>query len=232
MNFIEWFTANWYTNMFTLSTVLLSGVISLVISAAYYHKGNRNNLKMSVIDPIARLLDKEYSRKNYGVLCEISKGYSARYLRKKEIDKLNALLLAYKEVSMYNDISVKSEILFSYFKDTLKKNNIDPMPVPVEYEGEIVDSTYPPDLYYLLEDLEKVLRRYDLDFETEECKSAVISLYESYCKKYYTSQKIVYFDDYTLSQVLKKSKICEKWDIKFDIAKKAKEDFLNMKIAK
>lgn len=232
MNFIKWFTANWYTNMFTLFTVLLSGIISLVISAAYYHKGNRNNLKMSVIHPIARLLDEEYSRKNYRVLCEISKEYSARYLSKKEREKLNALLLAYKEVSIYNDISVKSDILFSYFEYTLKNNNIDPKPVPIEHEGEIVYSTYPPDLYYLSEDLEKVLRRYDPDFEPEECKAAIISLYESYCKKYYTSQKISYFDDYTLSKVLKKSEIRENWDRKFDVAKKAKEEFMNLKIAK
>lgn len=232
MNFIEWFTENWYTNMFTLFTVLLSGIISLVISAAYYYRGNRNNLKMSVIHPIVRLLDEGYSRKNYEVLCEISREYSTRYLRKKERDKLNALLLEYKEVSTYSDISVKADILFSYFEYKLKNNNIDPKPVPIEHEGEIVYSTYPPDLYYLSEDLEKALRRYDPDFEQEECKAAVISLYEGYCKKYYTSQKIDFFDDYTLSQVLKKSEIREKWDKKFDVAKKAKEEFLNLKIAK
>lgn len=232
MNFIEWFTANWYANMFTLFTVLLSGIISLVISAAYYYKGNRNNLKMSVIHPIVRLLDEGYSRKNYGALCEISKEYSVRYLSKKESEKINALLLAYKEVSIYNDVSVNADILFSYFEYKLKKNQIEPKPVPVEHEGEIVYSTYPPDLYYLSEDLEKALRRYDPNFEPEECKTAVISLYEDYCKKYYTSQKIVYFDDYTLSQVLKKSEIRAKWDKKFDVVKEAKEQFLKLKIAK
>lgn len=232
MSFTEWFLSNWYANCFTIITVVLSGLISLIISAVYYRKGNRNNLKMSVIHPIVRLLDEGYSRKNYGALCEISKEYSARYMSKKERDKLNALLLAYKEVSTYNDISVKSDILFSYFEYTLKSNKIDPKPVPIEHEGEIVYSTYPPDLYYLSEDLEKALRRYDPDFEPEECKATVISLYESYCKKYYTSQKIAYFDDYTFSQVLKKSEIREKWDKKFDVAKKAKEDFMNLKIVK
>lgn len=230
MDFIEWFTVNLYTNMFTLFTVLLSGVISLVISAIYYHKENRNNLRMSVIHPIRRLLDQGYSRKNYGVLCEISKEYSTRYLSKNESEKLNALLLAYKEVSTYNDISVASDILFSYFEYTLKNNNIDPRPVPVEHEGEIVYSTYPFELYYLSEDLEKILRKYDPDFEPEECKKWVISLYKDYCKKYYTSKEIVYFGDYTLSQVLRKSEIREKWDRKFDIVKKAKEEFMNLKI--
>ena len=54
--FIKWFLNNWNANIFTLFTVLLSGIISLMISAAYYRKGNRNNLKMSVIHPIISIL--------------------------------------------------------------------------------------------------------------------------------------------------------------------------------
>ena len=49
MRFIDWFVSNWYSNFFTLITVVLSGIISLIISALYYQKGNRNNLKMAVI---------------------------------------------------------------------------------------------------------------------------------------------------------------------------------------
>ena len=44
MSFIEWFLSNWYANCFTIITVVLSGLISLIISAVYYRKGNRNNL--------------------------------------------------------------------------------------------------------------------------------------------------------------------------------------------
>lgn len=38
MNFIKSFCDNWYANCFTLITVVLSGIISLAISALYYHK--------------------------------------------------------------------------------------------------------------------------------------------------------------------------------------------------
>lgn len=231
MSFIEWFNQNLFSNCFTLITVILSGIISLIISAAYYHKENRNNLKMAVIYPIVRLLDDGYSRKNYDKLSEIAKDYSTRYLKKSESEKLNSLLLAYKEVSTYNDVAVNADILFSYFEYRLKKNNINPTPIPVEYDGEIVYSDYPPDLHYLSQDLEKALRRYDPNFEPDECKDMVISLYEQYCKEYYTSDKINYFDDYTLKEVLKKSEIRAKWDKKFDIAKTAKEQFLKLKIA-
>lgn len=65
MSFKEWFDTNWYSNCFTMITVVLSGIVSLIISAVYYHKGNRNNLKMSVIYPIVRLLKDGYTRQNY-----------------------------------------------------------------------------------------------------------------------------------------------------------------------
>ena len=104
MSFIEWFLSNWYANCFTIITVVLSGLISLIISAVYYRKGNRNNLRMAVIHPIIRLLQDAYSRKNYDKLNEIAKDYSTRYLTKTEEQKLNSLLMAYKEVSTYNDI--------------------------------------------------------------------------------------------------------------------------------
>lgn len=63
MTFQQWFDNEWYSNCFTIITVIVSGIISLVISAAYYHKGNRNNLKMNIIHPIIRLFDEEYSQK-------------------------------------------------------------------------------------------------------------------------------------------------------------------------
>ena len=81
MTFQQWFDNEWYSNCFTIITVIVSGIISLVISAAYYHKGNRNNLKMNIIHPIIRLFDEEYSQKNYENLCEISKDYTRACLK-------------------------------------------------------------------------------------------------------------------------------------------------------
>ena len=95
--FIKWFLENWNANIFTLFTVLLSGIISLIISAAYYRKGNRNNLKMSVIHPIISILNDSYSRNNYEKMEKISKEYSVRYFKRKELKKLNILLETYKE---------------------------------------------------------------------------------------------------------------------------------------
>lgn len=232
MDFIKWFCNNWYANCFTIITVVLSGIISLAISAVYYRKGNRNNLKMAVIHPIIRLLEEAYTRQNYNILCDISKEYSVRYMSKNEAKKLTLLLSAYKEVSSYNDIYVSANILFSYFEYTLKKNNIEVKPVPFEHEGEIIYYDYPPDLHYLSNDLERLLNKIEPELQPDEVKEAVIELYEHYCKEYYTSEKIEYFEDYTIKEVMSKSKICQKWNEKFDDAQKAKEQFLSLKIVR
>ena len=153
-------------------------------------------------------------------------------MSKNEAKKLMLLLVAYKEVSTYSDIYVKAAILFSYFEYKLKKNQIEVKPVPMEYDGEIVYYDYPPDLHYLSNDLERALKKFDPDCEPDQCKDAIISLYSHYCKEYYSSKEIEYFDDYTLQEVLEKSKIREEWDNKFDAVKNAKEQFLTLKIAK
>lgn len=149
--FVKWFLNNWNANIFTLFTVLLSGIISLIISAAYYRKGNRNNLKMSVIHPIISILNDGYLRNNYKNIEKISREYSVRYFKRKELKKLNTLLETYKEISGYNDIQINADSLFSYFEYKLEQEGVDPKPFPIEYEGEVVATQHPPDLFYLSE---------------------------------------------------------------------------------
>lgn len=228
---LEWFIKNIYTNIFTLLTVVLSGVISLIISAIYYHVGNRNNLRMAVIHPIIRILKDNYSQENYRELCKISKEYSVRYLTRKEREKLTTLLTAYKEISSYNENRARADMLFSYFEYKLKENDIDPTPVPVEEDGEIIDYSYPPNTYLFIQNLEKALDHYPPDFCPDECQKDVVFLYNDYCKENY-NKEIKYFDDYTLTEVLKKSKIRAEWDNNFAEVEKAKKEFLDLDIVK
>lgn len=220
-------------NWLTVVSIILSGLISLWVSAAYYRKGNRNNLQMTVIYPIISLLRDSYSRKNYQLLNELSKNYCIRYMKKSEQKVLTSLLLSYKEVSQYDSDSVTADILRSYFEYTLRKNGIDPMPVPFEYEGEIVYYDYPPDMNYLVYDLERVVHRDEFDYELSESENAIISIFNHYCKDSYGIQKsLPFFIDYRLPEVLTKSEIKKKWDERFEEVDKAKESFLNMKVAK
>lgn len=232
MTFQQWFDNNWYSNWFTVITVVISGIISLIISAAYYHKGNRNNLKMNIVYPVMRMLEEKYSWKNYEKICEISKDYTNRYMNKKEVLCLNKILDTYKAVCRYDDTFVNAESLFSYFEYKLKKNSINPKPIPSEYQGEYVCDEYPSDMLFLLEDLKKILEEIPFELEREKCEERISSLYNWYCKKCYAAGPLKYFDDYSLEDVLNKSNIHIKWNKKFDAAREAKKEFLNLRIIK
>lgn len=228
MNFLTWLEKEWLT----IASIILSGIISLVISAYYYHKGNRNNLKVTVIYPIISILDESYSRKNYNKLLELTKEYSIRYMNKKELKCLTGLVTAYKEISTYNDARIDAECLKSYFEYVLEKNGICIKPVPVQYEDEIIYYDYPDNYHFMCEDLEKVLSKYDYQFDRIECKENVISIFLSFCKECYGASEISFFDDYSLEDVLSKSKVRVEWNEKFENIKRTKEQFLSLRIAK
>jgi len=233
MSLKEWFDTNIFTNIFTVISIILSGLISWVVSAIYYYRGNRNNLKMSVIHPIISLLNDRNSKQIYKVLCDISKEYSTRYMKKRERKRLILLINAYKKISTYNDTKVDADSLFSYFEYQLKKNEIVAKYFPIkDDEDEVVYYDYPPDLFYLSIDLERVLSKYNIDFQEEEAQDELASLYSSYCKEHYTSKKISFFDDYSLSDILAKSKIRSDWDHKFVEIENAKKVFLDLKVCR
>ena len=91
--FVQW----WGVNVFNVVSIIISGIISLIISAAYYHKGNRNNLQMTMLFPIVRLLNEHYTRKNYCLLNELSQNYCNRYLSKSERSVKQKSIKTYKK---------------------------------------------------------------------------------------------------------------------------------------
>lgn len=232
MTFQEWFCQNWYANWFTIGTVIASGLISWIISAIYYGMGNRNNLKISVVFPVVGLLKESYSRTNYNTLCKISNEYSMRYMNKKERKVFNDLQSAYKTVCSYHENSVNAGILFDYFEDELKKNNINWKPIPIYINDEVVDYEPPEGWFVLPDDIEKILNRYELEFEAEECENAIINLYKAYCKHYFSIQKIALFKEKKLKKVIEESETTIEWNQRFQNLNNAKDCFLSLKIAK
>lgn len=117
--FFDWLIDqnNINANIFTLITVILSGLISWIISVIFYNKGNRENLKLSVIYPIKDILDEKHSWKNYNKLANIRNSYSTRYLKEEEKEVVNNLLKSYKDVCGYNYDYVCADSLFEYFKN-------------------------------------------------------------------------------------------------------------------
>ena len=236
--FYRWFTENIFANIFTLITVILSGFISWLISAIYFYIGNRNNLKVSVICNIIQLLSKDYSKEGYDLLYSLSKDYAVRYMNKNERRKLTQLLSAYKDVSLYNDIDVNAEIMFAYFKYELNKNGVKLKFIPIYCENEYVYDDYHPDLCYMIDDLKRVLKKYNIYFQEQELESAercqydIESIFKVYAKNCYNIENIDFFKDYSFDDVLDKTKIRTNWNNKFEILNAAKEQFLNLKIVK
>lgn len=217
--------------IFTLVTVVLSGLISWWISAAYYNKGNRNALRLNVLFPMRRIIGEPRSWKNYKALEEASKGYDAKYLSKEERTILTVFLAAYKDVCTYNYSFVCAESLFSYFCYKLEQNGISTKPVPIIIDDEIVDYEAPTDLLYLKDDLTRIIENCPPEYDEEDkLKDEVVSLFSTYCKEYYTDKEIVYFDDMTLNKVLRNARVRKEWDEKLSAYKLAEDSFLRLAV--
>lgn len=219
-------------NIFTLISVILSGIVSWIISAVYFSIGNRNNLRASVLYPVRRLLESTPSWDKYRTLTEFTTDYSMKYLKHKERPVIEELLSSYEDVCRYNYEAVCAESLFSYFNYKLKKNGIDPSPVPVYIEDELVDVEFPSDMLYFRDDVARAIEQYPPEYDTENCTNAVLYLFEFYCKKCYTDKKIVFFDDNSILEVLEKAKNRSEWNDKFSRYKAARDAFLNMNVLK
>lgn len=242
-NFFEWFIdkPNIYANIFTLITVIISALISLIISAYYFHRGNRLNLKNSVIHPICRILGEQYSAENYEKISSLSREFSTRYMKDKELKQMNSLLKAYK-TAIYNrsEIDVYANALFSYFEYELRKAGVEVRFIPIEYEGEIVDYQYPSDLDYMYDDLKKILSDYNYGskdynpylYGDEDIEYKIITVFNEYVKNFYQDKIISFFNDYSLDQIIDRSKIYRKWIKEIELLDIEKEKFLNLNVCK
>lgn len=224
-------------HVFTFVTVILSGIISWIISAAYYRKTNRNALRQNVIYPIKRKLIERHSLNNYKEIETLSKVFETRYLTRKEQKNLNNLLVEYKTVCDYDRSYVYAECVFSYFCETLAKNNIDINVFPIYHEDEIIGYDEPTEMYYLIDDIKRVIdnipSEYDPEYEeSETVEQKITPILKYYCNKYFSDKEVEYFSDTTVYEIYKSSPAKAKWEQRAKTYRLTKEKFLNMKICK
>lgn len=143
-----------------------------------------------------------------------------------------ALCTAYKDISTYDADSVNANILLSHFETTLKCNNINFEPVPIMIDDEIVDYEPPEGYFALSDDLARVLRNFDPNYQPNECQEAVTNTFNYYCKELYSVDNIKFFTNTSLEDVLSKSEERRNWREKFKTMKAAKEAFLALKLTK
>ena len=153
-----------------------------------------------------------------------------RYLRKKERRVLRELAQAYKNVSGYNEDSVKVACLMSYFDSVLKRNGIDPAPVPEQGEGEIIGWTHPEEISDLKMNISNTLERYPFEGADDWLQHDINRLFKEFTKDIYSANEIEFFTDYSIEDVFKKSKIRKEWDNRQTKFEDAKHKFEELKI--
>lgn len=233
-NFLSW----WNTNATTVVSIILSGIISILISHIYFYITNKNGLCMNVVLPTMEILEHENAQSIFYRLKPFSKNYYLKYMRKKERKAWSSLFLAYGEIKGYQELNVTGSSISSYFEYKLRQNKVGQCQVPIhDEEGNEIDSyeSYlhiEQDEICYRQNLDNLLKKYDADFQEEECTVALIEFFNWCCDKVYSGIRIDYFKDYSLTEVIKRSKVTANWNEKFDLANKAQEQFMALSICK
>lgn len=236
MGLIQWFLDDLYNIIFTLITVVLSGIISLLISKHYFVKSNEvnnlENLKVSVVHPLIALLNDKCTVENYYRLVSLEKEYSIKYMPAKERQCLTDLCSAYKTVAYYDEDASNAKILFSYFEKCLSEQGVKWDPRPRTINDEIVDYE-PPEGYFELEDgIARVLRKFDCHFEPDECQQALERLFSSHVRIFCSGQKAVFFKGANLAKVIKQDKLTAESNAQFENYQQRKSEFLSLPLIK
>ncbi|MEE0946332.1 MAG: hypothetical protein U0M42_05855 [Acutalibacteraceae bacterium] len=222
--------ANWiYTNA---AAIFISALASLLISKHYFDKANRDGVLSTIIFPIVRILEKRfYSRDNYEELFRINSSHSVKYLRKDERKKLLALLSSYRAVCKYTKEAADTDCVMSYFVHKLEKNGINPKPcAEKDDEGNLLYYDFPPEYNYLENYVYDVISSYEFVNSPADCCKKITKEFKRYTKECYTDQEIQFFDDYSITEVIARSRVTQKWEDKFALADKCKAEFLELSI--
>lgn len=225
--------------MFTFITVILSALISLLISAYYFRKGNRANLEVSVIYPLCNALKKSYSNENYELISKLSKEYSIRYMNTKEKIQLNKLLKAYELIANSSMNSISATILSLYFEYKMKEANININCIPMEDEGKLLGYVKPYELSFMYDDILKLLKITNFYFYENygyqwggSIEEEITKIYHKYINICQFSNEVEFFKDKSAIQIVECSKEYKKWKDDLKNFAKEKEQFLNLKICK
>ena len=230
--FIKWFWDNLYSNALEIVLVLFSLLIPYLGSKTKRRRENRVKLKETVITPTLVILKKEISYENFLNLEKLSKRDNEKYMTKKEKRVYTDLISTYGYIARNSKNQVAAEILFLYFKESLKHAEVDNVFTPVMLDNEMANCEIPEGYFEFRDDLQQVLSKFDFEYETDRCQEQVIQLYDYYCKKYFSQKNISYFENCTLENVIKEADLRKEWLGRYQELKQAKQRFLGLKIAK
>lgn len=222
----EWLSQN-------AAAIFISTLASLLISRYYFNKANRDGVLTTVIFPIVKILERgTYNRKNYEELFSINSSYAIKYLRKKERNKLLALLSSYRTVCRYTKEAADTDCVMSYFSQKIKEFGINPKPCAErDEEGDLLFYDFPPDYNHLQNYVYEVISSYEFTQSPADCAKRIANEFQRYTKEYYTDKNIEFFSDCSITEVIGKSHVSREWDEKFALVEKCRAEFLKLPIS-
>lgn len=214
--------------------IFLSAVASFVASKIYFDKANRESVLMTIIFPIIKILDSRfYNQANYEALYKIHASYATKYLKRDERNKLLALLTSYRNVCRYTKESADTNSIMAYYALKLEENGINSRPCTMtDGEGNFVDLDFPPNYNLLENHVFEIVSSFDFVQSPGACSKKIAEAFNHYTKKYYSDKEIAFFEDCTTTEIIESSEIAKKWEEKFRLANKCKQEFLNLAICK
>ena len=154
----------------TAISIIISGAISWFISNRYYKKGNRDNVRASILLPMKKLLEQKCSDpfrikpETLAAAKILSGEYSARYLKKNEKTLLSSVLDRMEAIQGRSEREKYVEGVFRCFIEAIKESGIEPECVPMPIGNpENPDSfvyTYPTSFDHLKVNLGNVYDDY------------------------------------------------------------------------
>lgn len=190
-----------------LNTVscVISGLLSYAIASHFYRKERRSAFKQDVIFPIKNIARAPIQQKENLHLSTIKSQYSYRYASDKEKEVIDSFIQLYSILSNETELTTRVKCLRSYFEYALKcSGENDLRSMPVVFDGEIVDYDYPDELEYLNKDIEAILTE-ELTNDDINTEDELKAIFEKY-KLIYTNNKINWFKNYPLSQIVQNSR--------------------------
>ncbi len=213
--------------------IFISSIISLLISHRYYNKGNRDEVFITMIFPIVKLLEKPYIKSNYEILVELKSSYAIRYLNSKERKKLILLIDQYESVYKYDKFSIDTGCIMSYFEFKLREEEIVIKPCPI-YDDEriVVAYDYPPEYNYLNEQIYDMVSTFEFLCYPRDYEKEIAKILNNYAKEFYRNEEMEFFNDYPIETVISKARLAKEWDEKLKEMEQRKLEFLNLHICK
>ena len=223
------FYHNYESTIWSILSIIISGLLSLWISRYYYRKGNRNAVEQNVFLPVIQILSKPISKQCYKELSSIPKLYDFRFLTQSEVSAFRQLEQAYKKVSHETIEEIEAEALKHYFIQVLREAGIIVEQEPVIIQSEVIAYQIPERINYLKNDIARQLDSipYDWHENAHETQGCIDILLKRYAKDVFGDKKISFFEKCDIENAISQTEAWRKYEEKYQEYLKAKKSFLS-----